>query len=361
MPDSYVTYTADGSTNPIYNITFNYMAEEDISVTVDGVAATISGFPSSSQVQVSGTPANGAEVIVRRTTTSGSAEVTFSDPAVLPAADLNNAIIQSRYLAEEAKDDADDAVTFAQGLQIDSGNLPSVTSGQANHLLTVDTNLAWVVTTPADTRTALQLGTAALLDAGLDTADVVVWGLLGSVATLDTGTGAGEVPTNGDLGTASLVDTGTAASKVPLNSDLGTAAYLDVGTTASKVVQLNGSAQIPAVDGSLLTGVVPADGTVDADKLSGLGQIVTGTYTGDGGSSNAVAIGFQPTMVMVYDPVNSAPYFAAASSTNLRTGGGAAIASAISFTGTGFTITSTNADINGSGRTYHYIAIKQVV
>ena len=35
----------------------------------------------------------------------------------------------------------------------------------------------------------------------------------------------------------------------------GTAAALDVGTTASKVLQLNGSAQIPAVDGSLLTGL----------------------------------------------------------------------------------------------------------
>lgn len=30
---------------------------------------------------------------------------------------------------------------------------------------------------------------------------------------------------------------------------------VDVGTTASKIVQLNGSAQLPAVDGSLLTGI----------------------------------------------------------------------------------------------------------
>lgn len=34
---------------------------------------------------------------------------------------------------------------------------------------------------------------------------------------------------------------------------LGTAAALNVGTAASNVVQLNGSAQLPAVDGSLLT------------------------------------------------------------------------------------------------------------
>jgi microcystin-dependent protein len=39
------------------------------------------------------------------------------------------------------------------------------------------------------------------------------------------------------------------------NLGLGTAATLDVGTSADNIVQLNGSAQLPAVDGSLLTGI----------------------------------------------------------------------------------------------------------
>lgn len=39
---------------------------------------------------------------------------------------------------------------------------------------------------------------------------------------------------------------------------LGTAAPLDVGTSANNVVQLNGSAQLPAVDGSNLTGISSA-------------------------------------------------------------------------------------------------------
>ncbi len=49
-----------------------------------------------------------------------------------------------------------------------------------------------------------------------------------------------------------LADAATART----NLGLGTAATLDVGTSANNVVQLNGSAQLPAVDGSLLTGVV---------------------------------------------------------------------------------------------------------
>lgn len=46
------------------------------------------------------------------------------------------------------------------------------------------------------------------------------------------------------------------------NLGLGTAATLDVGTSANNVVQLNGSSQLPAVDGSNLTGISSAvDGT----------------------------------------------------------------------------------------------------
>ena len=41
-------------------------------------------------------------------------------------------------------------------------------------------------------------------------------------------------------------------------SGLGTASTLDVGTSANNVVQLNGSAQLPAVDGSNLTGISSA-------------------------------------------------------------------------------------------------------
>ena len=36
---------------------------------------------------------------------------------------------------------------------------------------------------------------------------------------------------------------------------LGTAAALDVGTGANNIPQLNGSGQLPAVDGSALTGI----------------------------------------------------------------------------------------------------------
>jgi hypothetical protein len=53
---------------------------------------------------------------------------------------------------------------------------------------------------------------------------------------------------------------------------LGTAAALDVGTSANNVVQLNGSAQLPAVDGSLLTNL-PSGGSLPTVTTQ------TGSYT----------------------------------------------------------------------------------
>tara|TARA_R110002167_G_scaffold16237_1_gene63824 strand:- start:281 stop:1033 length:753 start_codon:yes stop_codon:yes gene_type:complete len=50
------------------------------------------------------------------------------------------------------------------------------------------------------------------------------------------------------------------------NLGLGTAAIVDTGTTASKIVQLDGSAKLPAVDGSQLTGISSA---VTASDLRG--------------------------------------------------------------------------------------------
>jgi hypothetical protein len=58
-------------------------------------------------------------------------------------------------------------------------------------------------------------------------------------------------------GTPTLATVATTGAYSDLSGlpTLGTAAALDVGTSASNVVQLNGSAQLPAVDGSLLTNI----------------------------------------------------------------------------------------------------------
>jgi hypothetical protein len=80
-----------------------------------------------------------------------------------------------------------------------------------------------------------------------------------------TGAATGEVLRyNG----AEWVDAQLAYSDLSGAPTLGTAAALDVGTAANNVVQLNGSAQLPAVDGSLLTGVTADLSGATLDDLS---------------------------------------------------------------------------------------------
>ena len=72
---------------------------------------------------------------------------------------------------------------------------------------------------------------------------------------------------------------------------LGTAAVENVGTSASNVVQLNGSAQLPAVDGSALTSLNAsnvASGTLSSDRLPTVPTTKGGTGLTAIGTANQV-------------------------------------------------------------------------
>src|SRR6056300_329570 len=68
--------------------------------------------------------------------------------------------------------------------------------------------------------------------------------------------------------TLATVATTGAYSDLSGTPTLGTASAEDVGTSAGNVIQLNGSAQLPAVDGSLLTGI-----TASVAALNNIGDV----------------------------------------------------------------------------------------
>lgn len=110
-PRSYKDYTGDGSTTT-FSITFDYQAESEISVTVDGVAQSGFTFPSSTQVQLTSAPADQTLVRVRRTTDLSAREVDFASGSVLTEEDLDNSNIQVFHAAQEAIDTANDAISL---------------------------------------------------------------------------------------------------------------------------------------------------------------------------------------------------------------------------------------------------------
>jgi microcystin-dependent protein len=94
------------------------------------------------------------------------------------------------------------------------------------------------------------------------------------------------ITTNNLIAANNLSDL-TSDTTARTNLGLGTAATLNVGTSANNIVQLNGSAQLPAVDGSLLTGIV---------------AIPTGAILLWSGSTGSIPTGF-----VICDGTNSTP------------------------------------------------------
>ena len=126
--------------------------------------------------------------------------------------------------------------------------LPELTSPAGADLLAIVDDVAGTPTTKKITATNI-MGLAPVQSVAGQTGTVTLSNTdisgLGSAATTDST----------DYATAAQ---GAKADSATQPGDLGTSAALDVGTSANNVVQLNGSAQLPAVDGSNLTGISTA-------------------------------------------------------------------------------------------------------
>lgn len=112
MAFSVDTYTGNGSTTS-YSVTFPYIEQAHVIVTVDGVTKTLStdySFSNSSTIAFTSAPANSAVIKFTRSSNRNARLVDFQDGSTLTEANLDQDGNQAFFVAQEAIDKVGDAI-----------------------------------------------------------------------------------------------------------------------------------------------------------------------------------------------------------------------------------------------------------
>ena len=118
-------YTGNGTLTH-YTIPFTYRTASDVVVTVAGTVLNLTthySFPSASTISFVTPPANGAAIVLRRSTSQDARIVDYAAGSVLKESDLDNDSIQGFNMAQEAIDIAQDSIAVS-----DSNNQFDATS-----------------------------------------------------------------------------------------------------------------------------------------------------------------------------------------------------------------------------------------
>jgi hypothetical protein len=106
------TYTGNGS-NKLFSITFPYLDTSDIDVYLNGMLQTITTqytFANATTVEFVAAPANGAVILLDRSSDDTTLQATFFPGSSIKAADLNDNFDQVLFLAQETNNNVANAV-----------------------------------------------------------------------------------------------------------------------------------------------------------------------------------------------------------------------------------------------------------
>jgi hypothetical protein len=261
------TYTGNG-TNKLFSITFPYLDTSDINVYLNGVLQTITTeytFANATTVEFVTAPANGATVLLDRSTDDTALQATFFPGSSIKANDLNFNFDQVLYLSQET-------VNFAAN-QSTAGLQTQITAA---------TNTANTAITTANAASATANGIAATANTALSN----------SSAAVTTANAASVTATNADT-TANAISATASSALSTANAAQSTAnaALPKAGGTMTGVITYD-AAQPRLVSG---TSVASTSGTsVDFTGIPSWVKRVTVMFDGvstNGGSDVQIQLG----------------------------------------------------------------------
>ena len=222
---SFTNHTGNGTAGP-FSISFSYLSEAEVDVTVGGVLKTITThytFTSTDQITfTSGNePANGAVIKFQRDTNIGAKKVDFNDGSVLTESDLDTQNDQLLFGLQELSDeyvkrDGSQTVTgnivFEGSTDDNNETTLAITDPTADRTITLPDRSGTVITsgdTGTVTSTMIEDGTIVNADvnASAAIAGTKVTPAFGSQNLSTTGTAAtGALSVTGNIGVSGTVD-----------------------------------------------------------------------------------------------------------------------------------------------------------
>jgi hypothetical protein len=143
------TYTGNGS-NKLFSITFPYLDTSDIDVYLNGTLQTIITqytFANATTVEFVAAPANGAVILLDRSTDDATLQATFFPGSSIKASDLNDDFDQVLYIAQETSNEATTATTTAATATTTANTALSQSAAAVSTANTASSNASAAVST----------------------------------------------------------------------------------------------------------------------------------------------------------------------------------------------------------------------
>ena len=143
------TYTGNG-TNKLFSITFPYLDTADVDVYLNSTLQTITTqytFANATTVEFVTAPANGATILLDRSTDDTDLQATFFPGSAIKAADLNLDFDQVLYIAQETANEAATATSTAASATTTANTALSQSSAAVSTANTASSNASAAVST----------------------------------------------------------------------------------------------------------------------------------------------------------------------------------------------------------------------
>ena len=261
---SFTNHTGNASAGP-FSISFSYLDESEVDVTVDGVLKTKTThytFPSATTISfTSGNhPANGTAIKFQRDTNISAKKVDFQDGSVLTEADLDNNSDQILYGLQEFVDSVNNDLLKRDGSHTVTGNLVfegSTDDGNETTLAITDPTADRTITVPNITGTIVTTGDTGTVtrtminDTAVDTAKIAS-NAVTTAKINDAAVTSAKIASNA-VTTAKINDAAVDTAKIASNA-VTTAKINDDAVTSAKIADnavttgAIGSAQVTSVE-----------------------------------------------------------------------------------------------------------------